>query len=50
MLGFGEDSLELLDTCCVEFVGSGVGAECIILISKGCMVNFGCCDDEDDKE
>ena len=42
--------LELLDVCCGELVGSGVGAEWMILASKCCMVNFGCCDDDDDKE
>ena len=31
-------------------MGSGVGAEWIILVSKGCVVNLRCCDDDDDKK
>ena len=48
-LGFEEHSLfkSLWGECCIE---SGVGVKWIMKVSKGCMVNFGCCDADDQEQ
>ena len=48
-LVFGEHSLfkSLWGECCIE---SGVGTEWIMKVSKGCMVNFGCFDADDQEQ